>query len=186
MKSFSGPDDPIRGLSYEFFNQPYNVWTNVLLEFFVQGNFITMFSFLFGFGMILMAQRAAEMNRRFVPVWIRRQIVLLGFGIIHVLFFWYGDILITYAFIGLVMLLFYRLPGKFLLNAGIILLVLYCLFMTILTYQYWVSGAALSDQAALNTQSITEIEKSIQIYSEGTYKEIVIERIKEWTTCLSL
>jgi uncharacterized protein len=181
MKSFSGPDSPIRGLSYEYFNQSYNVWTNVLLEFFVQGNFITMFSFLFGFGIILMSERAAANNRSFVPVFLRRQIVLLLFGAVHVLFFWYGDILVTYAAVGIIMLLFYRMPKKALLMTGLVMITVYSLFMTILTYDYWTSGAAIINQETLNAQHESEIQQSIMIYSEGTYKEILQERIREWT-----
>jgi uncharacterized protein len=181
MKSFSGPDSPIRALSYEYFNQSYNIWTNVLLEFFVQGNFITMFSFLFGFGMILMSERAKENNRSFLPVFLRRQFVLLLFGAVHVLFFWYGDILVTYAVVGVIMLLFYRLPRKALLVTGLVMITAYSLFMSVLTYDYWTSGAALSYQESLNAQHENEIQKSIQIYSEGTYSEIMLERIREWT-----
>jgi uncharacterized protein len=181
MKSFSGPDSPIRALSYEYFDQPYNIWTNVLLEFFVQGNFITMFSFLFGFGMILMSERAKANNRSFLPVFLRRQLVLLLFGGVHVLFFWYGDILVTYAVVGVIMLLFYRLPRKALLVMGLVMITAYSLFMSVLTYDYWTSGAAISYQESLNAQHENEIQKSIQIYSEGTYSEIMTERIREWT-----
>lgn len=181
MKSFSGPDSPIRALSYEYFDQPYNVWTNVLLEFFVQGNFITMFSFLFGFGIVLMAQRAADHDRSFAPVFLRRQFVLLIFGILHVLLFWYGDILITYALVGLLMLLFYRLPKNVLLITGLVLITAYSLFMTILTYDFWTSGSALTFQSAQNDYHEQEISRSIQIYSEGSFSEIIQERIKEWT-----
>jgi uncharacterized protein len=181
MKSFSGPDSPIRALSYEYFDQSYNVWTNVLLEFFVQGNFITMFSFLFGFGIILMSERAAANNRSFVPVFLRRQFVLLLFGAVHVLFFWYGDILVTYAAVGIIMLLFYRMPKKALLMTGLVMITVYSLFMTILTYDYWTSGAAIINQETLNAQHESEIQQSIMIYSEGTYKEILQERIREWT-----
>ncbi|MFE1245563.1 DUF418 domain-containing protein [Fictibacillus sp. NPDC058756] len=181
MKSFSGPDSPIRALSYEYFNQPYDIWTNVLLEFFVQGNFITMFSFLFGFGMILMSERAKANNRSFLPVFLRRQFVLLLFGAVHVLFFWYGDILVTYALVGVIMLLFYRLPRKALLITGLVMIFAYSLFMSVLTYEYWTSGAALSHQESLNAQHENEIHNSIQIYSEGTYSEIMQERIREWT-----
>ncbi|MBH0172151.1 DUF418 domain-containing protein [Fictibacillus sp. 23RED33] len=180
MKSFSGPDSPIRSLSYEYFDEPYNVWTNVLLEFFVQGNFITMFSFLFGFGIVLMAERAKAKNMRFVPVFLRRQFVLLLFGILHVLFFWYGDILIMYAIVGLFMLIFYRLNKKVLIITGFVLITLYSLFMTTLTYDYWTSGAALSYQSAQNEFNEQEIFQSIEVYSEGTYFEIMKERIREW------
>lgn len=181
MKSFSGPDSPIRSLSYEYFDQSYNVWTNVMLEFFVQGNFITMFSFLFGFGMILMAERADETSRSFVPVFLRRQFVLFLFGALHVVLFWYGDILITYSIVGVIMLVFYRLPKNLLLSVGLVLLTAYSLFMTGLTYNYWTSGAALDYQEMQNEENEFEIMESIRIYSEGTFAEIIQERIREWT-----
>ncbi|KZE68766.1 hypothetical protein AWM68_00350 [Fictibacillus phosphorivorans] len=181
MKSFSGPDTPIRALSYEYFKEPYHVWTNVLLEFFVQGNFITMFSFLFGFGIILMAERAAEKGRNFAPVFLRRQFVLLIFGILHVLLFWYGDILIMYAAVGLLMLVFYRLPRNVLLITGMVLITAYSLFMSALTYSYWTSGTALAYKSAQNGLHLQEIQQSIEIYSEGSFVEIMQERMREWT-----
>jgi uncharacterized protein len=181
MKSFSGPDSPIRSLSYEFFDHPIDVWTNVMLEFFVQGNFITMFSFLFGFGIILMAKKAAENKRSFVAFFLRRQVVLLLFGILHVLFFWHGDILITYSVVGTVMLLFYRMPPKMLIALAMVLLITYSLFTTILTYQYWSSGAALSYQETQDRNSEAEIADSIKIYSSGSYSEIMRERYREWS-----
>jgi uncharacterized protein len=180
MKSFSGPDSPIRSLSYEYFDHTVDVWTNVLLEFFVQGNFITMFSFLFGFGIILMAKRAKENNRGFMSFFVRRQLVLFLFGFLHVLFFWYGDILITYSVIGLCMLVFYKLPKNILLTIGLFLLITYSLFSTSLTYEYWASGAAASYQGIQDEQNETEIANSIDIYSQGSFSDIIRERVREW------
>jgi uncharacterized protein len=77
--------------------------------------------------------------------------------------------------------LFYRLPRKALLVTGLVMITAYSLFMSVLTYDYWTSGAALSYQETLNAQHENEIQNSIQIYSEGTYSEIMQERIHEWT-----
>jgi uncharacterized protein len=130
--------------------------------------------------MVLMAERAADKEQSFVPVFLKRQAALLLFGILHVLFFWYGDILIMYAVIGLIMLSLYRLNRRVLLIMGIVLITAYSLFMTTLTYEYWRSGSASAFQSVQNAQNEQEIAQSIQIYSEGSFIQIMQERIREW------
>ena len=66
-----------------------------LINFFAEGKFYTMFSFLFGFGFAVQLVRAEARGVRFVPVYLRRLFVLLLIGIVHGLLLWYGDILKT-------------------------------------------------------------------------------------------
>ena len=44
--------------------------------------------------------------------------VLLFIGVIHAFLIWYGDILITYALMGLLLLLFLRFSGSVLIGMG--------------------------------------------------------------------
>lgn len=68
--------------------------TWVAMMFFVQGKFIAIFALLFGAGLMMLSSRGAT--------WIRwRLFWLMIFGIIHGVFFWYGDILFSYGLIGL-------------------------------------------------------------------------------------
>lgn len=78
------------------------------ISIFISGKAIRTFSFLFGLGFALQMMRAEAQGRNIGFVYSRRLIVLLTFGIIHAVVFWYGDILTTYALLGFGLLLFRR------------------------------------------------------------------------------
>jgi len=62
-----------------------------------QAKFYSTFAFLFGLGMATQYARAQAKGMRFVPFYLRRLAVLLGFGLIHAYLLWVGDILIRYS-----------------------------------------------------------------------------------------
>src|SRR5687767_1612275 len=64
-----------------------------------------LFSFLFGLGFALQMLRASDRGSPFLAVYIRRLAVLAAFGFLHYLIY-PGDILVPYAIVGLVLLLF--------------------------------------------------------------------------------
>ncbi len=68
---------------------------------FCTGKFYPLFSILFGVGLAIMAQSAANAQRSFTAVWVRRMLVLALFGILHIVLFWSGDILLLYAIVGI-------------------------------------------------------------------------------------
>ena len=79
---------------------------DAFVTFFATGKFYSLFSFLFGVGLVVQSSRAEERGE--TPTWrlVRRQVALLGFGLLHGLFVWSGDILALYGLLGLVLLLF--------------------------------------------------------------------------------
>lgn len=82
--------------------------------------FMTIFSILFGAGLVLMAGRTEARAGR--PGWLnlRRQLVLLAFGMAHAYLVWYGDILVAYALCGLVAFWFRKLSPRALLLIGLL------------------------------------------------------------------
>ncbi|QDF06565.1 DUF418 domain-containing protein [Myxococcus xanthus] len=77
-----------------------------LFQLFVAQKFIAIFSFLFGLGFSIQFARAEARGTSLVPLYRRRLLVLLGIGIAHALVLWTGDILISYALVGFVLMAF--------------------------------------------------------------------------------
>ncbi len=77
--------------------------------------FVSLFSMLFGIGLIVQMQRADQRRQRFVPLYLRRVFVLMGFGFLHAFGLWYGDILLIYSFTALAVMWLGRLAVRWLL-----------------------------------------------------------------------
>ncbi|MCK7593420.1 DUF418 domain-containing protein [Pseudomarimonas salicorniae] len=83
-------------------------WVDALIYVLVQGKFYTLFSLLFGAGFALILQRAEARGSGGGWLYLRRLLVLLGIGLVHALWIWAGDILVSYALTGMLLLLFFR------------------------------------------------------------------------------
>lgn len=81
---------------------------------------LSVFSMMFGAGMVLQAERLAARNRRAMGVHYRRMFILLLIGLIHAYAIWYGDILVAYATCGMLLYPFRRLPVPILLVSGVL------------------------------------------------------------------
>lgn len=89
-----------------------------------EGKAICLFSLLFGVGLAMQFDRLSGTHRS--CYWLgRRLLVLLGFGLIHLVFVWNGDILTEYAVVGLVALPFIGRSSRVLGLAALGLLALY-------------------------------------------------------------
>ena len=86
-------------------------WYNEVLIFrgiVVDGKFILIFSFLFGFGMVMLQESSQAKGRSFNRIYTRRLTALLLVGLIHGILIWYGDVLTHYALMGFLLMLFQR------------------------------------------------------------------------------
>lgn len=90
----------------------------ILIRFLVQAKFYSLFSLLFGWGMAIQLSRAEARGVQFLPVYLRRLLILLIMGVIHGALIWNGDILTIYALLGFVLLLFRKRSPKFVLAAA--------------------------------------------------------------------
>lgn len=91
---------------------------------FCEGKFYPLFSMLFGAGLAIQFERAKVRGSGWWLAPIRRLLTLLFIGIAHALLVWYGDILVTYAILGFLMIVLVRLPLKGLAAAGGVLVML--------------------------------------------------------------
>jgi uncharacterized protein len=84
----------------------------------------SLFSLLFGLGLAMQLDRLARGDKPYYFL-VRRLLVLLAFGLMHLTFIWNGDILTEYALAGLVVLPLLRLSRSSLAAVAVGLLTLY-------------------------------------------------------------
>jgi uncharacterized protein len=155
--------------------EPINRATVLFIQFVAQAKFYTLFSFLFGWGMAIQMERAERRGARFVPHYVRRLLVLLLIGSVHAVLIWDGDILVTYAVLGLPLLLFRKLSDKALLVAVVV-----CMLIPVLVSM---PGPAATFRAAYNGaienyRQETMAGYQANVYAEGSYLEVTVHRLK--------
>ncbi len=89
-----------------------NYWTWLLGHVFAKSKFITIFSALFGAGVLLFIDTKRQKGQPAVRLQIRRTVILLVIGLLHAYLLWYGDILVTYGLIGLFLITVRRLEAR--------------------------------------------------------------------------
>lgn len=87
----------------------------------VFGKFFSVFSFLFGLSFFLLF-RKSKSKPGFLKVYVWRLLLLFIIGFVHHIV-WRGDILVIYAVLGIILLLFRRLPNKLILLISFILII---------------------------------------------------------------
>jgi uncharacterized protein len=97
-----------------------NWWVWVLCHIFADQKFMTIFSMLFGAGLVVSGERAARTHRSWVLSHYRRMFALLLIGAGHAFFIWDGDILFLYALCGMVVVWCRRWRPTVLLIVGML------------------------------------------------------------------
>ncbi len=168
---------------YSYYN-PYEWWEYsdltlfAWLDVFVQASFYPIFALMFGYGMAIMYRRSTIRGTSFYNISVRRLTVLLFIGMIHASLVWYGDILITYALMGLVLLLFIRLSGPILIGIGTGLYLIPQLFISSMLLI-----SVLFDTVALNEfTDIAGLKRAEVIYATGSFLQVTAQRIHDWKT----
>ena len=87
---------------------------------FFEGKMRTIFSMLFGAGVVLMTWRGEERGGGIsvADIYYRRTLWLVLFGMLHAYFIWFGDILYMYGMLGLALFPLRKAKPKALLIAG--------------------------------------------------------------------
>ncbi|MFQ5776594.1 MAG: DUF418 domain-containing protein [Terriglobia bacterium] len=142
--------------------------TELLIRFFIQGKFYSLFSFLFGLGFAVQMLRAEAKGVRFGPLYRRRLLALLLIGLVHAYLIWMGDILTIYALLGFLLFLFRSRKPKTLLVWAVILLLVPVLL----------TAGMVAGQASFGSPEDFAIlvQNSMKAYSEGSFSEIMAQR----------
>ena len=128
-----------------------------------------LFSLLFGIGLGIQFERLAAKAQR-LTLLVRRLLVLLGIGILHLCFVWNGDILTHYALVGLIALPFLYASNRVLIATCVMGLLVYAAMPIWLPDSfYWLDEAGLRQHVQVATS----------VYASGTWSEVVRFNISE-------
>jgi uncharacterized protein len=175
MRGFNAPADVYGNIGVLFHGRADRI-AQAFIDIFIQGKFVTLFSFLFGLGFAVQLSRAEARGAKFMSFYPRRLAALALFGLIHGLLIWWGDILLTYALAGSVLLLFRNRRQKTLLwwaggIASAPILVVSGIFIA------GMIGRFHPDNKPPN---MAKLQSVIAIYSHGTVPQILRENLVIW------
>lgn len=163
--------------AHSYFSTPSDVASYKLINIFVETSFYPIFAIMFGYGLNMQYEKAIANRVSYVPMMARRLTILMGFGLIHALFIWSGDILFTYALMGFIMLAVVRVPKKWLLWIAVIV---YLLPTFLFIGGIYLLNKLHPNQLMEGFVDIQQIELAITAYAHGTYGEALVFRITEW------
>lgn len=177
LRGFNAPES-VYGNIRILFHGRADVIAQAFIDIFIQGKFITLFSFLFGLGFAIQLTRAEARGAKFMSFYPRRLAALAVFGLIHGILIWWGDILLTYALAGGLLLFFRNRSQKTLLGwAGPIFLL-----PILIVSGVYIAGLLGHGPASRESKppDLTRIQSVVAIYAHGTVPQILRENLVQW------
>jgi uncharacterized protein len=155
------------------------IWTDTsdrvalgLTRFFFETKSWRLFSLLFGLGFSLQLLRAQARGSRFAPVYLRRLAVLFLIGMGHALLF-PGDVLMVYAELGLLLMLFRNAPPRLLLALAVALLALFPLGRAANIVVYGDGSAAARAVDLERARALNEELRTTHPHAVGSIGEVL-------------
>jgi uncharacterized protein len=149
----------------------YAVWLTTFTLF--DQKFMTIFSMLFGAGVVLFTERLERTGRPAAKMYYRRTLWLLVFGLLHAHLLWYGDVLFYYGVCGLIVFLFRGLSPRWLIVWGLLSIGVASVLSLLagLSMPFW-SEADLADLASGWRPSAEAIARELSIYRGGWLEQM--------------
>ena len=165
----AGVPDPV-------YSRPVDLAVGWLIAWLFETKFYLLFSFLFGYSFTLQMAAAERGGAAFTPRFLRRLAGLAVLGGAHAVLFYQGDILVTYALLGLGLLLFRRMDPRRALRVSLWLIVLAATLWAVL------GGLAFLDPlpADYAAQYHADALSAIEAY-RGTIGTTIAQHVKELT-----
>lgn len=162
---------------YEFADPNFHSASDILARFTIKllfdSRFYLLFSFLFGYSFTLLMSSSERTSETFIPKMIRRLASLWIIGTIHAVLLFYGDILTTYAVMGLILLVLRHQSDKRLawLAAGLVIAT--ALLLAALGLLLVVTGESTDPIAAM-----AAARETLEAY-RGTPLTVVLQNLEE-------
>ncbi len=161
---------------YSYYNEFYSSFSGVQAIFvesvvmFASGKFLFLFAFLFGYGIELQKQ---SQQGQFNSYFSKRMLILLLIGLIHLLFFWFGDILISYALLGILILPTLKLSNNNIIALGVFFILFRPLYYVFAIKYNW---------PMVEMGKPVEMDKFISTFQQGNFIKIFKLRMNEFVS----
>ncbi len=176
MRGYHAPAE-IYSLPHLLWTSPWDRVTQAVIDCLVTGKFITLFAMLFGLGFAVQLERTRTRGEEFSGVYVRRLVTLALLGAVHAFLIWWGDILLSYALVGFLLLLFgERMSGR----AMFWVMILYWAPLVLFLGFAILSQAGVGHAPGLPEPAPGALAATARIYTEGSYAEMTRERFREW------
>lgn len=160
-----------------YWSDRLDIWTVNFVDIVAQASFYTLFSFLFGYGFIIFMDRLKEKNLSVAKYFSRRLLVLLAIGCLHAFLIWHGDILISYAITGFLLLLMRNMSSVAMVWTGLLLIAIPTFLLTLVS----VLSMMMMDGSFDIYEGYQRIVlQSLEVYANGTFMEITRQRMEDW------
>ncbi|MGH7460826.1 MAG: DUF418 domain-containing protein [Longimicrobiales bacterium] len=148
-----------------------NRWVWIVTHVAADQKFITIFSLLFGAGIVLMSERLA---RGGAGVHARRMTILIMFGLLHAHGLWYGDILYAYGICGLIVYPARKLaPRRLILIGGAVLSIGSLIYLTSgLAMRSWPPDVVAEFASEYWQAPSAEIAQELATYRAGWLQQL--------------
>jgi uncharacterized protein len=155
-------------------NEPGDKFAFSVMRFFFETKSWRLFSFLFGFGFALQMIRAEQRGLEFASVYLRRLLILFVIGAVHSMIY-RGDILMQYAELGLLLVLFRNVPPKLLLVLAVCLLAVFPIGRLVTTLHEPAQVAISTDYSARLEAETAQMEEArrTHVRAVGSMREVM-------------
>ncbi len=151
-----------------------NYWVWLLSHVLTDQKFMTIFSMLFGAGIVLLSSRVEARGQSATGVHYQRMFWLIVFGLLHAYLLWYGDILFLYGICGLVVYLFRKLSPRKLLVLGLLTIAVSSALYLFLGWsmQFWPAEAVEELQQAHWRAGPEKLAWEVEAYRGGWLQQM--------------
>jgi uncharacterized protein len=156
------------------------VW--IFSHVFADSKFITIFSILFGAGIILFTDRLKAKGINSIRLHYRRTFWLIVIGLFHAYLLWYGDILVSYALVGFWVVLMRKKKPRSLFIVGFV-------FVLVASLLFLLTGISIPYMPEEAKQQIVEgwlpsaeiISREIKLYTTSFLSQFEIRTSESLT-----
>ena len=168
--------DPLLGATGAWLRGAGDTLAAFLVWTLAQGKFYLLFSFLFGYSSRYVVRDDPARRAR----WIARAIALIGFGALHVVLLWHGDILIGYGLLALPFTALLLRSRTTVLRWAIGTYLAFAALQSLL-----VLGAWLAERSGVALDAAVELPGVTEALRDGPYLATVVARVELWAATIS-